>query len=659
MKLLIDMETRSRVDLKKTGVYPYAEHKSTDILCIAVKVDDKAPGIWVNEDFFHILRGQDTKLPLIDPVYMVHLAHQVADGIHAHNVQFERVMWQKIMVERYGFAPISFEKWRDTAAKAAAHALPRDLFRACKVLGLSEQKDMTGHRIMMKMCKPKRNGEWHEDAQDFLALCHYCLQDVESEYALDQVLYDLSSSELEVWRLDQIVNDRGIQIDVPAIRNLIYKIQEKERLLLAEVPVITNGAIESVRQVEAMREWLQSQGLDLPDLTKDTVADALTKEVTPKIKRLLQIRQSLAKSSVSKFATMLRMVCRDGRVRGVTLYHAASTGRFGGRGIQPQNLPRASHGSEAIEAILQNGIAEVEKVSGNCVIQEASKCIRGMLIAKKGHTFICTDYASIEAIKLAWIAGEEKVLQDFRNGLDLYKTAAMDVYKKSYEDINTKERFVGKTIVLACGYQGWVNAFRQIGSDEVNQMSDEEIAEIIGAWRGVRVATVRFWRGVEAAALQTVQDGKPHSYGRVKFGIRGRFLHCRLPSGRILSYYNPSIRNQESPYGKMRRVVSFMGVNSMTHKWERQYTYGGKLTENIVQALSRDTLVEAMKRVEQAKFPIVLHVHDEIMAEVPLSWGQSEEKVAEFERLMTQVPTWAPGCPIKAESWIGGRYRKG
>lgn len=677
MKLVIDMETRSRVDLKKCGVYVYAEDESTDVLCIAVKEDNFTPKLWV-DDLVHY--ATENLTIFFERIYAGELNQLIkkADEIHAHNVQFERVMWTQVMVGRYNYSEIPFHKWRDTAAKAAVFALPRNLDGACKALKLPRQKDMAGHRIMMKMCKPNNRGVWQEDPDDFIKLCEYCIDDVEAEYALDKALPDLTVSELEIWRMDQLINDRGIYVDIEAIDNLMYKIEEKGKKLLEEVKDITDGKLNSTSQRDAMLVWLKENGLELPDLTKDTVTEALKNidatiatckntvdvmwEVDVRVRRLLEIRQSLAKTSVSKLQAMKRMACKDNRVRGTIIYYGANTGRFSGKGIQPHNYPRNAHSPETIDKILYSGLKGAEELTHSCIIQETSKCLRGMLTAAPGYDLICGDFKSIEAVILAWVAGEKSVLQAFRDGLDLYKVAAMDVYKGSYEDVTEKERFVGKTIVLACGYQGWIAAYRAIANEEINKMDDDEISEIIGRWRNARVATVRFWRGIESAASETVRTGKVHSYRGIKFGIRNNFLHCRLPSNRLLSYYDPKLADIITKYDQEKRVVSFLGITSMSKKWERQFTYGGKFTENIVQALARDVLVEAMQRLERAGFKrIVLHVHDEIVAEISKVKDANAGRIiqAGFEIIMSKIPEWAEGCPIGVESWIGKRYRKG
>lgn len=663
MKVTIDMETRSRVSLKALGVYPYAADDSTDIMCIAIAVEDEPAHIWVNPMFRHIFEGRTTIYQLSDEELVDIISN--ATEIHAHNAGFERAMWAALMVGKYGFDPVPITKWRDTAAKVAACALPRALADAARVLQVPIQKDKDGYNVMMRMCKPKRNGEWNEDPDDFDKLLDYCITDVDAERAVDGAVPDLPPFEYKVWLHDQMVNDRGIPVDVEGIRNLVYKIRAKTRALTAEVQQLTKGEVEKPTQVERLREWIADHGLELPDMTKATIEEAL-ESMDPRFvsteagriaTRLLHIRQSASKTSTAKFKRMLATAGDDGRVRGTTMYHGAATGRYTGKLIQPHNLPRDSHSPEEVERVLASGIEALESIGEVCVIKEAAKCVRGSIQAPEGRTFVAADFASIEGRGLAWVAGEARILDNYRKGLDPYKVNAADIYSVPYAEVNYDQRHVGKTAELACGYQGWINAFRMMGDDVINAMSDERIESIVKAWRESRRPTYKFWKSMEACALRTVHTGRPHSYKRIKFGIKGDFLCCRLPSGRLLYYYKPRIVDRETPYG-IKTQVAYQGTNSKTRHWSRQYTYGGRLTENIVQGLCRDILCEAMLRLEAQGLPVVMHVHDEAVVELPEA-SITDSTLSEFIDIMTVVPEWATGMPISAEGWIGRRYRKG
>lgn len=668
--LIIDMETRSTTELKDCGVHVYAADPATDVMCMALKMNGDAPVIWVSKPFKRLLKD-DHRLPWVSDTQMLAMVED-AQEIHAHNAQFERIMWQNVMVKKYGLPPIPFDKWRCTAAKAAYYALPRSLGMVADALGLPQKKDTVGYKTMLKMCKP-RDGRWNEDPADFLTLLYYCMQDVQTEYEVDKALPDIPDTELAVWRYDQEINDTGVALDLEGIQNLRVKVEKRESLYLREIQNITQGRVNSAKQVQAMVDWFKENGVILENLQKETVKTTLTGELKPHVRRMLEIRQSLAKSSVSKLDSMARWANKDGRVRGAFLYHGASTGRWAGRGIQPQNLPRESFTEEKeIEDLLGMGIYDIDAKYG-CTIQAASKCIRGMIVAAPGHRLFCADFSSIEARVLAWLADEKKALHTFTTNRDPYIVAACDIYGKKYDQISKGERLLGKVCELALGYQGWLGAFDSMaqvygvkvdvgdvtGMDQkdIDKAREEKTKNIIVKWREARPNTVAFWHGVEqAAALAVKKPGKAFWYGdHVAFAVVNNFLKCRLPSGRMLSYYNPGFKKVKTKYDVEKTVISFYGMESTTNQWMELTTYGGKLTENIVQAVARDLLVAGLLEARKAGFKTVMHVHDEIVAEVP---DATPRTLDEFIGLMTKTPLWSMGCPVGASGWVGKRYRK-
>ena len=342
MKLTIDFESRSRCDIRACGPWVYAEHPSTEILCLAVKQGrDTARILPATFDMAQAAKFQ--RLPVFEG--RISSVVDDADIIEAHNAEFETAMWHHICHRRWGWPDLPLEKMRCSAAKAATCALPRDLDGACRALGLPVQKDRAGHALMLKMCKPRKPtknnpAEWVGDAESLIRLFRYCLQDVEAEHALSEALPDLSEMELAVWRLDQKINRRGVYVDMPAVDGMIAMTGEWQEMLLAEFSELTGGVVDSPRQVAALRAHLSDSGVEMDGMTKADVQDALAGQLDPKARRLLEIRQSLAKSSVSKYAALRHGVNSDSRARGLLMYHAASTGRWGGKRFQPQNLPR-------------------------------------------------------------------------------------------------------------------------------------------------------------------------------------------------------------------------------------------------------------------------------------------------------------------------------
>ena len=690
MKTVIDFETRSKVDIRKQGAYIYAQHPSTDVLCLAVKEDYKATRLWVPQHHRHMMRTwPEDLLSVIDDVEMLRIINASAE-IHAHNAQFERLIFKyvmpRMMSQALNFRVPSETVWRCTAAKAAAHSLPRDLAGACAALKLPVQKDQDGYKVMMQMCKPNAAGRWVEDPQKFYKLAAYCIRDVDAEHCLDAALPDLPEQEQTLYFLDQKINDKGMCVDVDAIRNLAMKVAHKEDKLLREIQLITENEVQSVRQIDRTKIWLSRNGIDLDNLQKATVEDALARDDLPEaVRSVLSIRRSLAKSSVAKLNTMLMMASEDARVRGAFLFNGAGTGRWAGRRIQPHNYPRECLTEAQIDELLTWGIERVDEEYG-CTIRAASKCLRGMITAERGKLLKCADFSSIEARVLAWVANEENDLDAFRTGKDLYKVAASSIYQRAYDAVTSDERQVGKVAVLALGYQGWVGAFKQMATgygvdypqdmremlvqdvmarrqpeDVDNPVTEEEIFErwaapIILRWRDAHPNIVAFWHGVNDAALRAVEEGGVFQYNGIMFGVRNNFLYCKLPSGRMLAYYDPKIQEVTTKYKQKKMCVSYMGVDSQTGRYVRQFTYGGKLTENIVQAIARDLLAEAMLRLDLHGYEIVMHVHDEIVTEIdPFDESMDYDS---FYNLMSEVPSWAAGCPVAATGWTGRRYRK-
>lgn len=672
MKLTIDMETRSRVDLKTCGVHVYAEDPSTEILCTAFKRDEDDTAIWISD----IVELPEDSPPGVYTKVLINALDQV-ETIEAHNMSFEATLWHHIMHKRYGYPDLPQSKLRCSAAKASTFALPRDLKRACLALNVSQQKDTDGHRIMMKMCKPRKPtkhnpSEWHENPEEFKSLCDYCEQDVEAEHALSKALYDLSDKELKVFQLDQKINNNGVKVDTHGIETILKKVEAKEDSLLSEIQEITHGQLNSTRQVAQTIAWLGTRGVIAIDLKKDTVEKLLkTPILEPKARRILQIRQSLSKSSVSKLTAMKKRASKDGRVRGALMYHGANTGRWAGRGIQPQNLPRDSFDEQHIHTFL-NSENELTDILYDCTLIGASKSIRGMITCGEGNELLCADFSAIEARVLAWLAGERNVLNAFARGLDLYKVAATDIYHVSYESVTKEQRAVGKVCILALGYQGWLGAFQAMAEGYDVQVPEEDAKEIIMNWREANSSIVAFWASLYDTAKRAIITRKPQSYGNIKYGMRGKFLHCRLPSGRLLAYYKPWITQREITYYETvtttvkgvehktkvarkvkKEVIAYLGVDSLTNKWGELNTYGGKLAENVTQAVARDILSEALIRLDKAGFNLVLHIHDEIIAEEKI--GASLEA---FERVMAEGPEWLKGCPMEVKGWKGKRYRK-
>lgn len=650
--LSIDYETRSTVDLTRAGAHVYAAHETTDILCMAYAFGDEEPSVWVPGDtpperiLDHVLNG---------------------GPIRAWNFAFEKAIWRSILAPRYLFPEIDPEQGYCTAAEAAAMALPRKLEQAAQALGLPTQKDMAGHRLMMQMARPRstKGGivTWWDDPDKLARLIEYCRQDVRVEREIAKRVRPLSDHERQIYLLDQRINDRGVRIDVPLAKAAQALVEEGMRRANAEMDEITGGSVSAVTKVADLTRWLQAEGgVDADNVRKDTLRDLLGgDELDPVTRRVVELRAESAKSSTSKIKAMLKVAAVDDRARGLLLYHGAGTGRWAGRLIQPQNFPRGEiKGVEQfIPTVLAgdyDGLAEHHPP-----LLVVSSLLRGMLRASEGHRLMAGDYGQIEARVLAWIAEQNDLVAAFAAGAKIYEEMAALIYGLPAGDIGREsdERQIGKTTILGAGFgMGHVTFQAQTKKQTGIDLDDETAQRAIEAYRARYARIPKFWRAIYRAAEQAVKrPGTVTSVGRrgaIRYVVRGQFLWCILPSGRPLAYAKPEIRPWKTSWGEVRPTVTFVGVDGYTKKWRRQGTYGGHLTENVVQAMARDLMASAMLRLEQKGYPVVLTVHDELVADVPEGFGS----IAQYKKLMAMRPRWAEGLPVAVDGWEGERYKK-
>lgn len=648
----IDFETRSRVDIKM-GPWRYASDPSTQIMCMAYKIGSRPTLIWTPGD------------PM--PAFVQKRMWDVL-GIRAHNAMFERAVWSEICVKRFGWPEIDESQWSCSAAKCAAHSLPRDLQRACMVMNTEVQKDMSGKRVMLKLSKPRKETknnakQWHYDIdvpEDFETLYKYCMMDVESEYSLDHAVRDLSAKEQQIWQLDQTINARGICVDTKAVRGAIEIIDAYEKQASPKLARLSDGAFNKVSQVAAIRRWMAEKGWDTESLDKEAVEALLSvKELPSEIREVLHIRQSLGKTSTKKLYAMLNAICPDGRVKDLLMYHGASTGRWSGKNIQVQNFPRRKvEDLDAKMKLLGEGNLEKVQLLHGDPMDLISSCLRGMIVAAPGKRLYVADYAAIEARGVCWLAGQESTLQLFRDNKDVYRVMASTIYSKPLSQVDGgekdgQERQLGKQAVLGCGYNMGPPKF-QATCEKYKMQVDLPLAErAVSAYRETNDKVVSMWYEQERAAKTALRERKGVKCGYTKWGVVGKFLYCKLPSGRTLAYPKARLVHGDTPWGEKRAQVEYMGLNT-SNQWVAIRTYGGKIVENITQAVCRDIMAEAMLRLEAAGYRILFTVHDEIICETDDNFGSIEE----FIKLLTEVPSWAKGFPIKAEGWTGYRYRK-
>jgi DNA polymerase len=655
--LHIDFETRSTVDLRRTGVYRYAEDPTTDVWCAAYAVDDAFVDLWVP--------GYVRPPLIVDAVAR-------GDIFVAHNANFERTIWSRILTPRYGWPECPPpERWQCTMAQALAMSLPASLQNAAAAVGLDQGKDMSGRRLMLQLAQPRRprKGEdpdglyWWDDEERLAKLYAYCKQDVEVERALHKRLVGLTSTESRTWALDQRINDRGVYVDMDLCNAALKVVQTATQWLDAEIAEITHGEVSAPTNVGQISSWLRLQGFPTESLDKEAVGQMLLREDLPeRVRRVLEIRREAAKAAVKKIDALIAGKSADGRARGLTQYHAASTGRWAGRRFQPHNIkrPELRDVDGAIECTMAGDAGMVSVLYGE-PLSVVGDCLRGMVRAAPGSRILAADFANIEGRVLAWLAGEHWKLKAFSDydhgrGHDIYHLTAGKVLGKDPSAITKDERQVsGKVPELALGFQGGVGAFQSMAHNYGVKIPDERAEEIKVAWREEHPQTCQLWYELESAAKNAVRNpGKVFYVEYVAFRVSGSFLWMRLPGGRSLCYPYPCIKPKETPWGEKRDSVSYKGVDSYSRKWGDCYAYGGLWAENATQAVARDVMRDAMFRLEAAGYPVILTVHDEIVSEVPIGVGS----VSEFERLVTTIPEWADGLPVAAKAWEADRYRK-
>lgn len=665
-------------------------HPTTDVICLSYKIGGGVTKTlplfpsrfsWAeirsmsgreHADFFHAVSylddcQQDQSRPEVEFLFS------------AHNAFFEQVLYNNVLARRCGWPEIPIDLWRCTAAKAAAHALPRALEGACLALDLPIKKDMDGRRLILKYCKPRKamkgkkgdqrvvdetapNGEplWHDDPEDFKRIVQYCEQDVEAEFLLDERLEDLSPFEQRVWFLDQKMNWGGIYTDQKFIDVSLSMIDQENERLQKECDEITFGYMfESARQRNEVIKFIKSEGYDLPNLRAKTIADTLKKgEVEGDAKKILEIRQAISRTSTAKFQAFKRRAHTDNRVRDLLLYHAASTGRWGGTGIQPQNFPRGTINdtNQAIDVVLENDVDWVRALYGD-PLSTISSCLRGAITATPGKMLYVADYASIETRVLFWMSNNEIGLKQYRNNEDLYVSMASAIYKNpALTKKDKKQRQLGKTTILGAGYgMGKDKFFQTCVDQDVEGITKDLAATAINTYRDKYPAVCQMWKNLDLAAKMAVNEkGKRVTINRVTFYVADDFLWCVLPSGRKLAYYKPSLIQKEMPWGGTAPVLHYWAVNSLTKKWNLESTYGGKLTENCVQAASRCLMADALLKMDDAGLRVLLSVHDEAICEA----DENFMTLKQYENIMRTLPSWANGLPIDVEGFKNFRYKK-
>lgn len=650
----VDIETYSSVDLAGSGVYAYTEAPDFDILLIGYKFDDEAE--------VHVIDTLAVDRDFDPELYEFREALTDPDIIKtAFNANFERTCLAK-----WTGAAMPPEEWRCTMIKALTLGLPGNLADVGIAMGLPEEKlkDPQGKALIQffsKPCKPTRtNGQRtrnlpaHDPAKWKLFI-EYNRQDVVTEQEILRQLdiYKTPESEQQLWALDQHMNDNGVKLDIPMVEKIVEYDTQRRQELQEEAKVLTGLA--NPNSLAQLKKWLSKQGVTMTSVTKDTIAATLQTDIPDNVRRMLEIRTALGKTSVAKYSTMLTAVCQDHRLRGILQFYGANrSGRWAGRLVQTHNLAKNSLPDLdlARELAAAGDFDTLATLFGETAFV-FSELIRTAFIPSDGCRFVVSDFAAIEARVLAWIAGEEWTLEAFRQGKDIYCETASMMYRVPVEKHgqNSHLRQKGKVAVLACGYQGGVGAMKRM--DKGGSIPEDELQSVVDQWREANPKVVKLWRTCELAAKTAIQE---HRTVRLAHGIAfsyiNRNLFIQLPSGRKLCYWDTRLK-QDDYTGRLS--ITYMGVNQETKQWGETETYGGKLVENIVQATARDCLAVAMTRVSALGYKIVMHVHDEMIVDVP---NTDTEAPGRINAIMAQPIDWAEGLPLKGDTYETPFYKK-
>lgn len=648
--LSIDIETYSSVDLKSSGVYAYAASPDFEILLLAyacnnepVKIIDIAGGEKVPDMVLAALTN-----PLIIKT--------------AYNANFERTC-----LAAYFKMQMPPEQWRCTAIHAAILGMPPTLGAVAQVLGFPEDKQKMGIgssliRYFCIPCKPtKTNGERtrnlpQHDPEKWKTFKDYCIRDVEVERAIREKLsrFPVPANEQALWELDQKINDRGIRVDRELVKKAIICDKQYTERLMDEA--ITLTGLDNPKSVAQLKDWLyEAEGEEIESLDKKSIPKLLDKTESETTKRVLVLRQEMSKTSVKKYSAMLHSIGTDDRIRGLLQFYGANrTGRWAGRLVQVQNLPQNKLPDLALaRQLVKKGEFDTLEILFGSPAFVLSQLVRTAFIPDTGHRFIVADFSAIEARVIAWLAGEKWRMDVFNTHGKIYEASAAQMFHVPVESVTKGNplRQKGKIAELALGYQGGKGALITMGALDMG-LSEDELPDLVAAWRDANPNIVKLWYLFEEAAIRAVR-GKttvPLQLG-VEFSYENGILFMRLPSGRRLAYIRPRLEMNEK-FGK--EGLTYEGVDQTTKNWGRLNTYGGKLVENCVQAIARDCLAVAMQRLDEARYEIVMHVHDEVILNVP-NGQSSPEEVAE---IMGRPIEWATGLPLRAEAFETEFYKK-
>ena len=738
MKLVLDFETYSECNIKKRGAANYVRHPSTEVLNLAYSIDGSPADLWVPGD------------PI--PTVLLDILGRDDCEVWAHNAPFDLEIYERVLRRDFpAFPEVPVERWYCSMALSLMHGLPASLANVGDALDLKVQKDPRGKKAIDFCCSPTTGGkrrerpsrEQQEAARGFTdkkalrearpdvfrnatqaevaiwfnVLDEYALDDVNTTVELIGKLRTFPEFERRVWLLDRKINDRGIPVDATLCEKALEIAEKTVETLSDELYEITDGAVQKPTNVAQIKAYLQSQGMEIDSLAKDLLSQLIAFAPNMTCRRVLEIRRDAGKTSTGKYQKALDLIGDDGRVRDCHFYFGAHTGRWAGRGVQFQNMPRGTLNGEHVESVIDMVLDNdpLLEIAAGPAMEVLSSVARGMIKATDGWMLNVVDFAQIEARVLAWLAGQEDILQGFRDKKDIYKVMASGIYGVPYDEVTKDQRFYGKTAVLGLGYGMGAELFQEWLETLGAKVTEEFASEVVQKYRTAADRIVAYWRELNDAAIAAVErPGRFVECGRVKWIKNDRWLWCVLPSGRGIAYPGAYVKPvtrvtvyqwtqpddvDEKPtrqkidsvkfeghlddteaanasgYGRIvgasedgRRLRSDTGYEFNVFKtselrylvvgqggaMHRHASWGGLLAENVVQAISRDLLADSMLRLDAAGFSLVMHVHDEAVSEDDVTCKSLDE----METIMLHTPDWADGLPMGVDGFSAARYRK-
>lgn len=687
-RISLDFETFSKANIKNVGACRYAQDKSTEVLCLSYAFNREEPKIWIP--------GDPPPQDLFDRINKGAL-------VYAWNAAFEYAIWEDVCIPDLGWPPIPLLQWRDTQAIALMFALPMSLGKCGDALHMNIHKDKRGDYLIKKLSVPQkttRNQPHRRLTPElkpklFEEMYGYCKQDVNSERAiLDELPWGLIGDELDIWRATLLKNRRGIPIDIELVNSIVEVVDDYIDEISAMIPIITGGRIRTINQRQKIMDWCEEQGYELPDFTADTIDKCLEDpdlENFPPVKNILNIRSLAGKSSIKKFKKIQEAICVDGVIRDCLKYHKATTGREGGRLLQPQNLPRAEitdkaefelteeqkirftdriwqpesmtkkelrkalYTEHAIEAFKSESLTTVLEDYDN-VIYAASALIRPSILARPGYKLLISDYSSVENRGVCWLAGQDDVLEMMIKGMDLYKDMASALYNLPYDQIpkDSEMRRHGKLTILGCGYgMGWKKFMEDCIGRGFN-MTEKEAKRTIDIFREKYYAVKQFWYDLKEAAIwATTTPGKMFSVNHISFIHEHGYLFMILPNGKPIAYPEAVVKEVKVPWGYTTTVVH-KGKHPKTKKWVEIPLTPGRLAENAAQASCREIVMEAKLDVIREGHDVFLTVHDEIVVEAPIN-GMT---INQLNNILCNREEYWDGLPLAAAGCETFRYKK-